>query len=106
MDKSALLAQRVGVDTEEVEIPGVGTVTVRGLSRFEFLLCQKRFPDDAMASERASLALAMVEPELTEDEVGQWQKSSQPDEINRVALVVNRLSGIGEGADKSGVPEA
>ncbi|GAA2355339.1 hypothetical protein Cme02nite_69400 [Catellatospora methionotrophica] len=104
MDKSKLLANRVEVATEDVEIPGVGTVHVRALSRFEVLLSQKKYPDDAMAQERFSLSTALLDPKLTEDEVGVWQRSSLPNEINAVSSVVNRLSGIGKDAAKSDVP--
>lgn len=104
MDKNALLANRVEVATEDVAIPGVGTVKVRALSRFEVLLAQKKHPDDALAQERFTLSTAMLDPKLTEDEVGQWQRGSMPNEINAVSSVVNRLSGIGKDAAKSDVP--
>jgi hypothetical protein len=103
MDKSKLTADRVSLNTEDVEIEGVGTITVRGLSRFEFLVAQKKFPDDNLKQERFILSTAVVNPELTEDDVAAWQRASGPMEINAVANVVNRLSGIGKGADKSGV---
>lgn len=99
MDKSALTGDRE-LNTEDVEIPGVGVVKVRGLSRFEFLLAQKKYPDDPMKTERFVLAAAMVDPEMTEVDIEAWQKASGPMEINHVATVVNRLSGIGPDADK------
>jgi hypothetical protein len=104
MDKNALLATRAGVEIEEVEIPGVGTVKVRGLSRFELLVGQKKHEGDNLKQERWVLSLAMVDPVLTEDEVATWQRTSPPMEIERVAQVVNRLSGIGKDAAKSDVP--
>jgi hypothetical protein len=103
MDKSKLVANRVGLNTGEVEIEGVGTITVRGLSRYEFLVASKKYPDDNLLQERFILAAAMVDPEMTEGDVADWQKASPPAEINAVAVEVNRLSGIGKGADKSGV---
>lgn len=103
MDKSKLLADRVTLNTEEYEIEGVGAVTVRGLSRFEFLVAQKKYPDDMLKQERYTLSMALVDPEMTEDDIAAWQKASGPMEMNEVANVVNRLSGIGKGADKSGV---
>lgn len=106
MDKSALLADRVTIVTEPVEIPGVGTITIRGLSRFEFLLAQKKYPDDTLKQERFILSTAIVDPVgLTEDDIETWQKSSGPMEINEVATAVNRMSGIGKDAAKSVVPE-
>lgn len=103
MDKSKLIADRVSLNTDIVDLDGVGAVTVRGLSRFEFLIAQKNHPDDNLKQERYILSRAMVDPEMTEDDIAAWQKASGPMEINEVANVVNRLSGIGKGADKSGV---
>lgn len=105
MDKETLLARRKSlIETREVEIEGVGTVTVRGLSRAVFLIAQKRFPDDVLAQERYTLSFALVDPEMTEKDIQVWQENSGPFEINQVAIAVNELSGIGKGADKSGVP--
>jgi hypothetical protein len=101
MDKTALTKDRVSLNTEVVEIPGVGDITVRGLSRFEFLVAQKKYPDDVLQQERFILAAALVDPAgLTEDDITAWQKASGPMEINAVATVVNRLSGIGKDAAK------
>lgn len=98
--KARLLAKRSGVATEEVEIDGVGVITVRGLSRAEFLAAQKRWPDDTIQQERYTLSRALVDPVMTEQDVKVWQENSDATEINKVSLVVNRLSGIKSGADK------
>lgn len=103
MDKSALLTERL--PREEVPIPGLGTVTVRGLSRYELHLVNKG-TDEAAVIERRMLAHAMVDPELTVDDVEQWQRCSAAGELTLVTEAVQRLSGLGEGADKSGVPGA
>lgn len=104
MDKSALLADRVTLNSTDVDIEGVGTIRVRGLSRFELLIAQKKYPDDTLKQERFILSTALVDPQLTEDDVAAWQRSSPPMEIDSVAQVVNRLSGIGKDAAKSDVP--
>lgn len=101
MDKGTLTADRVTLNTEVVAIADVGDITVRGLSRFEFLIAQKNYPDDNLKQERYILSRAVIDPAgLTEDDVADWQKASGPMEINAVALVVNRLSGIGQDAQK------
>jgi hypothetical protein len=102
MDKSALTADRVSARTGEVGIEGVGTITVRGLSRYEFITAQK-LADDPLKQERYLLSRAMLDPAMNEDDVAAWQKASDPLEINRVAAKVNELSGIKQGADKSNV---
>lgn len=104
MDKSKLLADRFSMNTDTVEIDGVGEITVRGLSRYELLLADKKYPDDAMRKERFVLSVAVLDPKLSEDDVEVWQKASGPTEINRVADKVNELSGIKKGAAKSDVP--
>lgn len=103
MDKAQLLTDRVTGLTGEVEIDGVGTITVRALSRHEMIEGGKR--DDNAAQERYVLSRAMIDPSMGEHEIAQWQKCSPPGEINKVAMKVNELSGIGSGADKSGVRE-
>lgn len=104
MDKAKLLAPRVELNTEDVEIEGVGTLTVRGLSRYELALMLKKYPDDTASQERFTLATALVDPELTEDEVAQWQKAGTLGEIVAVTQAIHRLSGIGKDAAKSDVP--
>lgn len=95
-----LLASRI--DTDVVEIPGVGYVTVRGLSRWEMLTAGKLADKGGtLAVERAMLAFAMVEPALTEDEVSAWQKASPAAEIKPVVTMINRLSGVGRQEEKA-----
>jgi hypothetical protein len=103
MDKEALLANRVADKVREIEIEGVGTVTVRALSRWEFIQAGK-LKDDPMQQERFILSRAMVDPVVGEDDVAAWQKNSPLGEINGIAMIINELSGIGSGADKSDLP--
>jgi len=105
MDKSALLVDRVTVNTDTYEIEGVGTLTLRGLNRYEFLLAEKKYPDDVIKRECFILSVAVLDPAgLTEADVNAWQKASGPMEINKVAAKINELSGIGKAAAKSDVP--
>lgn len=106
MDKELLTASRIdGADRHgEVEIPGVGTITVRGLSRHEYIRGQQ-YAEDLLQQERYLLSRCMIDPVMTEADVAAWQKGSDPQEINLVSLKVNELSGIGKGADKSAVAE-
>lgn len=105
MDKTALTSPRLPQET--VAIPGVGEIVVRGLSRYELLLAGKMTNDQGAAlMERHMLSMAMLEPEMTIADVEAWQKASPAGEIMPVVAVVNRLSGVGQGADKSSVSEA
>lgn len=97
MDKELLFKPRLA--EEDVEIPGVGTVRVRALSRGEVLRAQGA--KGVAAIERAMLATGMVDPALTEDEAKQWQESSPAGELEPVTRVIQRLSGMEAGADKA-----
>lgn len=101
--KARLLKPRV--PEGEVEVEGIGTVRVRGLSRGEVFIVQKTTGDDTAAMERRIVSLGMVDPEMTEDDVRQWQQSSPAGELDAVADKINELSGLSQGADKSGVPD-
>jgi hypothetical protein len=100
LDKATLLARRIGEG--EHEIPGFGTVRIRGLSRAEVIDLQKI--SDVAASDRRMVSLCLLDPVLTEDEVGIWQVNSGPMEIEDLTVAIRDLSGMGKGAQKSGVP--
>jgi hypothetical protein len=100
VDKAALLARRLGEG--EHEIPGFGTVKIRALSRADVIEIQSL--TDVAESDRKTLARALVDPALTEDEVKIWQEHSLPLEIERVIDAIRDLSGMGKDAGKSGVP--
>ncbi|HET9876920.1 MAG TPA: hypothetical protein VFQ37_14335, partial [Mycobacterium sp.] len=92
-----------------VEIPGVGTVRVRGISRVELLGIRKATDDSTMDGprvldlERRMVALAMVDPVMTEAQVGEWQKVAPAGEVDKISNAISELSGLVEGAPKSGV---
>lgn len=111
--KARLLARRATTDSgmpeETVPVDGMGDVLVRGLSRGEVFLMQKTRADGGIktedAYERRMLSLGLVHPEMTEAEVGVWQQVSPAGEMEPVAAKIRDLSGLGEGADKSGVQD-
>ena len=98
MDKGKLLANRVPQGT--VKIPGVGTITVRGLSRQEMKDLEQWQGKDHMVWEQKTLALCMVDPPMTEADIAAWQAASPATEINDVAQKINELSGINRNASK------
>jgi hypothetical protein len=105
VDKSILLKSRL--PEADVDIPGVGTIRVRGLSRAEVLLTRKATDDEhvdgprVLTLERKMLAAAMIDPKLTEDEVGQWQRASGAGELHPVILKIQELSGLLEDSEKA-----
>lgn len=96
MDKALLFKPRLPED--DVDVPGIGIVRVRGLSRIEAMHVQAA--KGVEATERRILALGMVDPTLTEAEAGQWQKASTAGEIEPVANRIAELSGIAPGSPK------
>lgn len=97
LDVNALLAERFGV--VEVELPGLGTVKVRPLTRAEALKL-RGVELDADVMERRLIALAMVEPEMTEDQVQKWQEVSPAGELEPVGETIIRISGMEKAAGK------
>lgn len=90
---------------EEIEIPGVGTVLVRALSRHEMLTASKAAESGgALAMEREMISYALLEPTMTVDQVAEWQKASPASEMMPIVHKINALSGIGKGAEKSDLP--
>jgi len=100
IDKEAFLKHRLGESA--VDLPGVGIVRVRGLSRAEAFRVQKAGDPDAM--ERLVVFLGLVEPRLTEDEVAAWYEAAPAGEIDLLVRPIQELSGLSEGAAKSGLP--
>jgi hypothetical protein len=105
VDLEKLLAPRAdtatGLPEDDVEVPSMGTVRVRGLSREEVFETQKA--KDTQAHERKILRLGMVDPVMTEGQAALWQKVSPAGEIEPVVDKIRALSGLDEGADKSDV---
>lgn len=107
MDKSVLFKDRL--QEADVKVPGVGTVRVRALTRAEVLLVRKATDSENMDGDRILvlekklIAKAMVDPVLTESEVGQWQNKATADELDPVLTKIQELSGLLPGASKSGV---
>lgn len=99
--KEALMTPRL--KAEEVPIPGVGTVLVRGMSRWEVVEVQK-LESDRQRQDNLAVFYGLAEPAMTQDEVMAWRKAGNAQEIEDVALKVNELSGIGKAAAKSAVP--
>lgn len=103
IDRDALLARRLETSTgfpeADVEVPGIGTVRVRGLSRFEVLHIQQTKGGPA-AVEVVTVHLGLVEPKLSEDEVKKWQRVSVASELEPITEAIGRLSGMFEKADK------
>jgi hypothetical protein len=102
MDKDALLSPRTdhphGQDEDDVTVDRMGVVRVRGLSRDEVLGIQKA--KSTLELERKAIALGLVDPTMTEAEVGQWQRVSRGGEMEPVIDRIRELSGLADDAEK------
>jgi hypothetical protein len=97
VSKEDLLKARFGI--EEIEIPGVGTVKVRALSRAQAM--QLRDKEMTVAEvEQKLLAWAMVDPVMTMTDVQAWQENSPAGELQPITEAITRLSGMETSAPK------
>jgi hypothetical protein len=99
VDKSALLNQ-AAPEQADVEIPGIGTVIVRGLTRAEVVRQRKASDTTALDGarqleiERQMVAAGLVDPVMTVDEVANWQKVDTSGQIELVSTRIAELSGL------------
>ena len=96
MDKASLFVLRL--PQEDIEIPGVGTIRVRGLSRHEAVVMQAI--KGSQEQERIMLRFGMVDPQIDEADAKAWQSASPAGELEPVTQLISRLSGMGPQADK------
>lgn len=106
LDKGALTTQSLPEDDVDL---GRGKVRVRGMSRGETLRLQKEKEigaiKDVAGWERRMVSMCLLEPTMTEIEVGEWQEADPAGgDLQSVTDKISELSGMSEGADKSGVP--
>lgn len=83
---------------DDVEVPGLGWVRVRGLSRAEFLTLREGIDPDkgnpTLTAERRMVVIGMLIPKVTEAQVGKWMKKSNAVELDNVSNRISELSGI------------
>lgn len=104
VSKDALFTPRLPED--DVEIPGVGSVRVRGLSRsevFEINRLRRKDDDTGEDIERRTIAVGMVDPELTLADVQSWQKAAPAGELEPIAKRIQELSGMADDSAKAAV---
>jgi hypothetical protein len=95
MDKTQLFTRRL--PEADVELPGVGAVRVRGLSRTEVTEIMTMADP---GREIRFLSTAFVDPVLTEEDVTEWMNAASFSEIELVSAEISRLSGLSEESPK------
>lgn len=109
MDKNKLTRGGAGPaglpqDTVDIEVDGeTVTVTVRGMNRGELLHAGKLNDKGQAEMEQYVLSSCMLDPEMTVEDVAEWQASGAAMECQPVVHKINELSGVGQGAAKSGL---
>lgn len=103
MDKKKLLKARPL--EAEVDVPDVGTIKVRALTRADVLAIAdaQRNADrlgDRAYFEQLMLASALVDPALTADEVAEWQAVAPSKVIGTVVDAVTSLAALTPDAAK------
>lgn len=92
----------VRLQEDDVEVPGVGWVRVRAMSRWETTHIQG-LGDNRQKQDAEAIRIATVRPLLTADDVSAWRKAGRVMELETIARKINELSGIGKDAAKSDV---
>lgn len=96
MDKAALLKNRIVQSTVDLG-EDVGSVTIRAMSKTEIHninATTKDGPRKAETIEFKMLQMAVVDPELTMDEVEEWCSNSPGGETQKVLTAIMALSGM------------
>lgn len=84
---------------EELDLPGVGVIRIRGLNRDEVLAVGKL--TDVGERDRHLIAIGMVDPRLSVQQVRQWGAAATGGELERVSRAIAGLSGMLEDSAKS-----
>lgn len=102
LTRDEILARTVG--HEVVDLPGGGQVKVRALTRDEVLASQDEYEDDAAGRDSYIVATALVEPVMSVEDVQAWGSAGAAGDLVAITEKVAELSGLKQGAPKSGVP--
>lgn len=105
---AALMSGDADGDTEEVQTHA-GPVTVRALTRGEVLRLRTGRELGKLSVgqfEARMVSLAVVRPKVTEEQVTVWQEHEKAGgALADITLKIAELSGLNEGAPKSGVSD-
>ena len=112
MDKELLFKRKANTATDTVELDAGVEVQIKALTRGEVEACRKGKPENDVY-ERRLIAAALVDPVMSYADVTRWLDGDPEDDTDegapagdsvRVMKAIAELSGLAEGAPKSGVP--
>lgn len=94
-----------GLPEDDVEVPGIGMVHVRALNRGEMIHLGKLSDDKGQAvAEQYMLSCAMLDPQMTQEDIADWQTSGPGMEMHPVVMKINALSKATQEDHKSDLP--
>lgn len=103
LTREQILARKVAGSTTEHKI-GNDTVIIRGLTRDESLEVRRfRDSDDLAAADNFVIHCGLVEPALSLEDVALWASQDEAGALTLLSNHIAELSGLLEGAGKSGV---
>jgi hypothetical protein len=104
LTRDEVLARKVHGTTEQFALGdgGGGYVVIRGLTRNEALLV--RAGDNVGEMDNLMISLGMVDPVMSPEDVAAWGEVGDAGTMIRLSNRISELSGMVEGAGKSGVP--
>jgi hypothetical protein len=102
LTREQILARKIGKGV--ATLPDGSTVAIRALTRDEVLAAQ----NTGSIAERDNhlIAMGMTDPKMTVQEVAQWADAGQAGDLVAVSEAIAEISGLKQGAGKSGVPAA
>lgn len=102
LSREEILAKRL--KERVVEIPGVGQVKVRALTRDQVVKIRSDGEMDIAEMEQKLITAGLVEPQLSAEDVKAWYEGSPAGELSPVSEAITELSGLSVTAAKSDVP--
>lgn len=96
-----LTKDRVSKTEEDYELPGIGTIRIRALNRREAQMVAAAGGPGVGVKERLMISLSMVQPKMTVDDVGAWEKACVAGEMQDLGTRISDISGVSGGTDKA-----
>jgi hypothetical protein len=100
LTRADILARKIGKGI--ATLPDGSTVAIRALTRDEVLSVQEE-ADTIARRDTLVVAAGMTDPKLSVEDVTAWAASAAAGDITAVSDAIAELSGLGQGAGKSGV---
>lgn len=102
LTREQILARKTGKGT--ATLPDGSTVAIRALTRDEVL--ESQVAGSLSDRDNFLVATGMTDPKLTVEEVAAWASGADAGDLVAVSDGIAELSGLKQGAGKSGVPAA